>query len=410
MADYRVGRRRALQGAGGRGYGLRLPFYYSLTKYVSVGFVVSMLLLLAWSHPAESVLVLAGRFAWLLLTAAALIALHFLVLEDEAGKLLQAQRALAEQAARARFLLRVDNRVVAAGADRRHVARQGLLGISGLLPVRRGLVALIDDSGGGPRVAAALHLSRDRAAALADACARGEVQDDWLVVPLPASNGRRLGFLAVELRVSGAGDRARRDMIDLLARNIGAALETELLHRRLARLSVTDAMTGLYNHRHYCERADGEMARAARHGQSLAFMISDIDLFKEHVDRRGHLPADRTLNQLGRLVRGCVRRSDLVARWGGDEFAYLLPDTGREGAAAVARKIQQVLAGRRFPDAGGDSLTFSFGIAVYPEDGRQWRVLVGQADSALFTAKKEGRDRIAFAGGGCPPADTPGTP
>jgi diguanylate cyclase (GGDEF)-like protein len=167
----------------------------------------------------------------------------------------------------------------------------------------------------------------------------------------------------------------------------------ERVDRLLEQLSVaasTDDLSGLLNRRGFNHRLGEELRRATRSGQGLALVVGDLDRFKEINDRFGHPAGDEALQRVSSMLRKCAREIDTVARLGGEEFALVLPYTEPPGALAMAERVR-IMIREEFAEEG---LTISFGIAAYPEDGESQDELMRAADSALYTAKTLGRDRI----------------
>lgn len=168
---------------------------------------------------------------------------------------------------------------------------------------------------------------------------------------------------------------------------------------RLAQLSITDALTGLHNARALEERLRHELARSTRYRQPLSLLLIDLDGLKVINDRLGHDAGDRALRHIAVVIQSQLRFSDLGARWGGDEFALLAPNTGAMAAAALAERVRSLVAndpaGRFVPP-----VTISIGIATFDPDqdiGVDRVTLMRTADSALYEAKRMGRNRIAIA-------------
>jgi diguanylate cyclase (GGDEF)-like protein len=167
-------------------------------------------------------------------------------------------------------------------------------------------------------------------------------------------------------------------------------------------MAGTDQLTGVMN-RHSFERAiHYEMERSERYGTSVGFLILDIDHFKLFNDTHGHNEGDRALRSTAQWIRGNVRSSDLVARWGGEEFVVAIHECDRETAAGVAEKICRGIADA--PISSARRVTVSIGVALY-RPGDTIESLVGRADDALYRAKRSGRNRVEIAGRG-PDADT----
>ena len=176
--------------------------------------------------------------------------------------------------------------------------------------------------------------------------------------------------------------------------------ELNELNRRLEELSITDGLTGLYNHSHFYARLDEEMKRAERYGHPLSLIISDIDHFKHYNDAHGHPAGDSLLKGVASCIKGNGRGQDLVARYGGEEFSIILPETGKEAAVMVAERVRRCIFEQPFPDKETQpegNLTISLGVATFPDDAADLKGLVNMADSALYRAKEGGRNRVEAA-------------
>ena len=166
-------------------------------------------------------------------------------------------------------------------------------------------------------------------------------------------------------------------------------------HEEIYQLAVNDPLTDLYNRRHFCEMVDKEIGRALRHRRPLALCIIDVDLFKPINDRYGHISGDEVLRRIGALVHAHARGEDVAARIGGEEFALLLPECDLADAAALAERLRAAVAAEVFAPGGEPQrITISIGIAGLAP-GRDTRsTLMGAADTALYRAKSEGRNRV----------------
>ncbi|MFT3691859.1 MAG: diguanylate cyclase [Kofleriaceae bacterium] len=168
---------------------------------------------------------------------------------------------------------------------------------------------------------------------------------------------------------------------------------------RLAQLAVTDGLTGLYNHRHFHERLALEVERSQRSGLPLSLLMLDVDHFKLFNDTHGHPAGDEVLRQLARVLADTRRANDVVARYGGEEFCVILVDTPKFTAAKVAERVRERVVAHDFADglpAKHNPITISFGVATYPEDGSDAEALVRAADTALYAAKRAGRNRVVL--------------
>jgi diguanylate cyclase (GGDEF)-like protein/PAS domain S-box-containing protein len=158
----------------------------------------------------------------------------------------------------------------------------------------------------------------------------------------------------------------------------------------LERLATHDPLTGLANRRLFDDRLDQEMADAIRHGRSLAVAILDLDRFKEVNDQFGHPAGDRALSDTARRLQRVLRRGDLLARVGGEEFAWILPEVHSHGAWAAVERARHAIGDQPFEGIG--QLTISIGVALRGDLGDA-AGLYEHADESLYRAKREGRDR-----------------
>ncbi|MCM8829524.1 MAG: GGDEF domain-containing protein [Candidatus Omnitrophica bacterium] len=133
-----------------------------------------------------------------------------------------------------------------------------------------------------------------------------------------------------------------KNEIDIFLRHLNIEIENAILHEEINKASITDALTGLYNRRYFQKRIEQEFARAKRAGFPISIMISDLDNFKYYVDSYGHPKGDQILSELGSLIKKSIRESDVVRRFGGDEFAYLLPFTSSDEAKVFAERIKKM--------------------------------------------------------------------
>lgn len=196
-----------------------------------------------------------------------------------------------------------------------------------------------------------------------------------------------------------------RTALEVLLEPIAAALDSAVLLKRAVALSVTDDLTRLYNSRYLNQVLRRETKRAARSGRPLSLVFVDLDGFKTVNDRYGHLSGSRALVEAGAIIRGGARETDIVARFGGDEFALILPDTGAAGAYAVAERIRERIERHGFLAGEGRriALTASIGVATLPDVAQSADELVEAADSAMYHVKHRGKNGIQVSS---VPADT----
>jgi diguanylate cyclase (GGDEF)-like protein len=181
----------------------------------------------------------------------------------------------------------------------------------------------------------------------------------------------------------------------LLAGPLAVLLREVQSRRLLEEAALTDPLTGLPNRRAFERFFAEELARAQRYGHPLALLVMDLVGFKGINDRLGHQAGDQALVQVARALERECRGGDRIFRWGGDEFAALLPHTGREGARAAAQRYARAIGGL---EVGGLRLGVNIGVAVYPEDGTDLDELLRRADDRMYRAKAEGIPVLADEG------------
>jgi len=182
-------------------------------------------------------------------------------------------------------------------------------------------------------------------------------------------------------------------LISAIADFAAIALENARNYTRVNELVITDDLTGLYNSRHFGQLIENELNRHGRYGEQFSLVFLDLDHFKSINDTFGHLVGSRMLAEFGRLVGKLVRSSDMAARYGGDEFAIILPHTGKEEAVKMAGNLLNAMKIAKFvsDDDVPITLTASIGIATFPVDAENRADLIRAADSAMYDAKAGGR-------------------
>ncbi|MFC7206162.1 diguanylate cyclase domain-containing protein [Comamonas endophytica] len=193
--------------------------------------------------------------------------------------------------------------------------------------------------------------------------------------------------------------RAMRRLLDMRRRLVSMSAELHLANQRLNEMVEMDALTGLVNRRGFDRILHAEILLARRDNKPLTLMLCDLDHFKRYNDSCGHVKGDECLRAVGKLLRDvCMRPRDVASRYGGEEFAMILPNTPRSGAMTFARALGKMLRVRALPHPDsplGSVLTLSGGITTcVPDDSTNAESMVMRADQALYAAKAQGRDRF----------------
>lgn len=219
-----------------------------------------------------------------------------------------------------------------------------------------------------------------------------------LCAPL-ISRGRIIG--AVELLNKKRGYFTADDlaMLRTLVEPGAIALENAILYQKSAELTVTDDLTKLFNSRYLNVHLSREIKRSHRYGTSVSLIFLDLDGFKHINDNHGHLAGSRALFEVGQVIQETVREIDVVARYGGDEFTIILPQTSAEGAMTIAERIRVAIEERPFlADRGIEvRLTASFGVSTYPDHGQNKEELLQRADQAMYRVKDRGKNGVVLA-------------
>ena len=200
------------------------------------------------------------------------------------------------------------------------------------------------------------------------------------------------GDTSVELPTGAGGEVGQLTQV---FKNLVTRVREREGQGELERLSVTDALTGLYNRRHLMGTLANEVQRSRRLRRTFSVLLADVDHFKQYNDTQGHLGGDAALVKIAEILRQTTRGVDSVARYGGEEFVVMLIEAPIATAAAVGERLRARVAGEDF---GAGRLTVSVGAAEYPTHGETPEELIASADAAMYQAKNEGRDRVIIAG------------
>jgi diguanylate cyclase (GGDEF)-like protein len=213
----------------------------------------------------------------------------------------------------------------------------------------------------------------------------------FLAVPLVA-DARVLGVLSFTNRRDGRPySQADLEAILPVVDTAAAVMRNALLIRRLRAASMLDKLTGLYNRRFFDRARRKELKRARRYGHPLSLLLLDADRFKSINDALGHPAGDQALRALAGVLREVFRETDILCRYGGDEFAVLMPETGRDRARQAADRLRRALASARIPgedEVPGGKLSVSCGLATFPDDASEAEDLLPRADRELYEQKK----------------------
>jgi diguanylate cyclase (GGDEF)-like protein len=223
----------------------------------------------------------------------------------------------------------------------------------------------------------------------------------FISLPLKLDRGA-IGVLNIADKVSGeAFTEEDGQLLGAIATYAAVAIERSEFYRRseeLKKISITDALTGLLNRRYFQDRLAEEVERSKRHRLPLSLIIIDIDDFKSFNDRYGHLAGDEALKTTARTLKNSIRAIDVAARYGGEEFTVILPQTTKQDAMIIAerfcREIEKFNFHMEKAQQGLTRLTVSLGLASCPDDAAQLDDLIKLADTALYAAKAQGKNRV----------------
>ena len=206
-----------------------------------------------------------------------------------------------------------------------------------------------------------------------------------------------LGLLTLVTPEDGSFDEQAARAVGALAGQGAVAIENARLHRLIQKQARTDGLTSLANHREFQEQLAHEVERAQRFGVPVGLVLLDLDDFKMINDRYGHLAGDNVLKAVSGALRGAIRDIDQASRYGGEEFAVILPHTTVEGGARLAERLRQAIAERvaNAPDGRQIRITASFGVAGLPAHAATQVELIATADAALYRAKQSGKNRVS---------------
>lgn len=213
---------------------------------------------------------------------------------------------------------------------------------------------------------------------------------DCLILPLKIKmDAEPLGWL-----VARGISPKDLDKFHILAGQFILGYKRALLFKLVQQLAITDTLTGAFSRRYFLERLSEEMERSGKFNYNVSFLMLDVDHFKLHNDRFGHLVGDTILREISAVIRANIRQVDLFGRWGGEEFAIILPEAVKSEALVVAQRIRYAIESKNIRAYDEDlKLTVSIGVSTFPADAKNQERLIEQADEALYRAKNSGRNK-----------------
>ena len=219
-----------------------------------------------------------------------------------------------------------------------------------------------------------------------------------LAAPL-VSRGRTIGVLEILNKLRGGFTRQDLSLVLTLVEPCAIAIENATLFQRTEQLTITDDLTRLFNSRYLNLYLGREISRCKRHGIPLSVIFLDLDGFKGINDQHGHLAGSGTLTEVGTILAAGVRESDILARYGGDEFVAVLPETPASGALVIAERLRRAIEEHRFLEPQGvcARISASFGIATYPDHALSPEGLIQKADQAMYRVKEREKNGIEVA-------------
>lgn len=219
----------------------------------------------------------------------------------------------------------------------------------------------------------------------------GSLSEDGKQIYLPISKSDKNIALIVATKKIGAFERVTSDFLRAVAGHMAVAFENAMLYQT----AITDELTGLYSPRHFRASIEKKCSDSEDSGGKLTLFLFDIDDFKKVNDTYGHLAGDSVLKELARRVRGSIREADLAFRYGGEEFAVILPSTDSQNAKPVAERVRKAIADEAFLiETLSLRVTISIGVSTCPDNARLAKDLIQTADEALYRAKGAGKNRV----------------
>jgi diguanylate cyclase (GGDEF)-like protein len=224
--------------------------------------------------------------------------------------------------------------------------------------------------------------------------------DALMIVPMKSKN-KVLGTIHLQRSLREKAPYVEEDLkiLQTVADYAAIAIENAKNFRKVEELTIRDDLTMLSNARHLHSILDREVNRSQRHQKPFSMIFMDIDHFKKVNDTYGHIHGSELLKEVAEIIHKCIRVVDFGARYGGDEFVVVLPDTNKQEAVIIAERIRETIEKNNFLERGGLSIHFtaSLGVATFPQDAETKDDLIKMADHAMYDSKKTSRNRVTFA-------------
>lgn len=227
---------------------------------------------------------------------------------------------------------------------------------------------------------------------------KAEGHDERSILGIPLILGKeKMGALFLQAEIPNAYSSDQIRLVETITHQASVAISNAQMFEKIQGMAILDTLTGIYNRRYFYEYAENEISRSQRYGNPMSLIMLDIDHFKRVNDKFGHLVGDQTLKMIVETCQGILRKSDVMCRFGGEEFIILLPETSQQDAIIAAERICQTIAGKSMPtnsELGPVVVTVSIGVTQLETKEQTLRDLIDQADRALYQAKETGRNRV----------------